>query len=230
MGDEEEGRWHFRAQGPFAGVGDHLRWEEDGAHGGYEEDLGLHQEEQPQSGPHDQAGFHPEGHLPGGEHRHAQDGRLRQQAPVVSPWASPQLTAHEGRQRISVSNRLQSWAKHRWLYDCIISWLCSWLCRGGCIGGCRAGCSARCTTDMTLLGPGDSAEEFRRRAGLSSRDLTSSTLLFSHRLHTLTSRAVPWLPLHALWSGGEAVQERRSHHGDSSGSLQDLDFPKFQTF
>merc|ERR1712199_67907 len=57
--------------------------------GGYEEDLGLHQEEQPQSGPHDQAGFHPEGHLPGGEHRHAQDGRLRQQAPVVSPWASP---------------------------------------------------------------------------------------------------------------------------------------------
>merc|ERR1712225_67628 len=39
--DEEEGRWHFRAQGPFAGVGNHLRWEEDGAHGGYEEDLGL---------------------------------------------------------------------------------------------------------------------------------------------------------------------------------------------
>jgi len=33
-----------------AQVGDHLRWEEDGAHGGYEEDLGLHQEEQPQSG------------------------------------------------------------------------------------------------------------------------------------------------------------------------------------
>merc|ERR1711924_267448 len=63
--------------------------------------------------PHDQAGFHPEGHLPGGEHRHAQDGRLRQQAPVVSPWASP----------------------------------------------------------------GDSAEEFRRRAGLSSRDLKSSTLV-----------------------------------------------------
>merc|ERR1712094_139076 len=87
--DEEEGRWHFRAQGPFAGVGDHLRWEEDGAHGGYEEDLGLHQEKQPQSGPHDQAGFHPEGHLPGGEHRHAQDGRLRQQAPVVSPWGEP---------------------------------------------------------------------------------------------------------------------------------------------
>merc|ERR1719366_22348 len=69
------------------GVGDHLRWEEDGAHGGYEEDLGLHQEEQPQSGPHDQAGFGLEGHLPGGEHRHAQDGRVRQQAPVVSPWA-----------------------------------------------------------------------------------------------------------------------------------------------
>ena len=83
---------------------------------------------------------------------------------------------------------------------------------------------------MTLLGPGDSAEEFRRRAGLSSRDLTSSTLVFRHRLHTLTSRAVPWLPLHALWSGGEAGQERRSHDGDSSGSLQDLDFPKFQTF
>merc|ERR1711869_152329 len=33
---EEEGRWDFRAQGPFAGVGDHLRWEEDAAHGGDE--------------------------------------------------------------------------------------------------------------------------------------------------------------------------------------------------
>ena len=33
-----------------AQVGNHLRWEEDGAHGGYEEDLGLHQEKQPQSG------------------------------------------------------------------------------------------------------------------------------------------------------------------------------------
>ena len=33
-----------------AQVGEHLRWEEDGAHGGYEEDLGLHQEKQPQSG------------------------------------------------------------------------------------------------------------------------------------------------------------------------------------
>merc|ERR1712149_138360 len=55
-----------------------------------------------------------EGRLPGGEHRHAQNGRIRQQAPVVSPWASP----------------------------------------------------------------GGSAEEFRRRAGLSSRDLKSSTLVF----------------------------------------------------
>merc|ERR1719327_782041 len=103
--DEEEGRWHFRAQGPFAGVGDHLRWEEDGAHGGYEEDLGLHQEKQPQSGPHDQAGFHPECHLPGGEHRHAQDGRLRQQAPVVSPWASPGDSAEEFRRRAGLSSR-----------------------------------------------------------------------------------------------------------------------------
>merc|ERR1712094_102655 len=33
-GHEEKGRWHFRAQGPFAGVGDNLRWEEDAAHGG----------------------------------------------------------------------------------------------------------------------------------------------------------------------------------------------------
>ena len=53
-----------------AQVGDHLRWEEDGAHGGYEEDLGLHQEKFFEPGPHDQAGFHPESHLPGGEHRH----------------------------------------------------------------------------------------------------------------------------------------------------------------
>jgi len=33
-----------------AQVGDHLWWEEDGAHGGYEEDLGLHQEELSESG------------------------------------------------------------------------------------------------------------------------------------------------------------------------------------
>merc|ERR1719183_3150034 len=29
---EEEGRWHFRTEGPVASVGDHLRWEEDAAH------------------------------------------------------------------------------------------------------------------------------------------------------------------------------------------------------
>merc|ERR1712225_154122 len=40
----------------------------DGAHGGYEEDLGLHQEKFFEPRPHDQAGFHPESHLPGGEH------------------------------------------------------------------------------------------------------------------------------------------------------------------
>merc|ERR1712093_805245 len=92
---EEEGHWHLRAQGSFAGVGDHLLCEEVAAHRGDKEDLGLHQEELLESGPHDQAGFHPESHLPGGEHRHAQDGRLRQQAPVVSPWASPGDSAEE---------------------------------------------------------------------------------------------------------------------------------------
>merc|ERR1711924_94756 len=59
------------------------------------------------SGPHDQAGFHPEGHLPGGEHRHAHDGRLRQQAPVVSPWASPGDSAEEFRRRAGLSSRPQ---------------------------------------------------------------------------------------------------------------------------
>merc|ERR1712118_72687 len=62
-----------------------------------------------------------------------------------------------------------------------------------------------------------------------SRVATSRVRLLSFDIG-YTSRAVPWLPLHALWSGGEAGQERRSHDGDSSGSLQDLDFPKFQTF
>merc|ERR1712193_391075 len=79
-----------------------------------------------------------EGHLPGGEHRHVENGCICEQAPVVSPWASP----------------------------------------------------------------GHSAEEFRRRAGLSSRDLKSST-------------PVSCQPLHALSSGGEAGQQRRSHDGDS---------------
>ena len=47
----------------------------------------------------------------------------------------------------------------------------------GCIGGCRAGCSARCINDMALLGPGGSAEEFRRRAGLWSRSRKSCALV-----------------------------------------------------
>merc|ERR1711924_399852 len=55
-----------------------------------------------------------------GEHRHAQDGWVRVEAPLLRPWASP----------------------------------------------------------------GDLAEEFRRRAGLSSRDLTSCTA--QHGLHLLT--------------------------------------------
>ena len=48
----------------------------------------------------------------------------------------------------------------------------------GCTIAFPVGYAARCTTDMTSLGPGDSAEEFRRRAGVSSRDLKSSTLVF----------------------------------------------------
>merc|ERR1712146_65807 len=53
-----------------------------------------------------------------------------------------------------------------------------------------------------------------------SRVATSRVRLLSlHRLHSpilfLTSRAVLWLALHALSSGGEAGQERRCHDGDS---------------
>merc|ERR1712224_378155 len=51
-----------------------------GAYRGDEEDLGLHQEELAQPGSHHQAGCEVEGHLPGCEHRHAEDGWVREQA------------------------------------------------------------------------------------------------------------------------------------------------------
>merc|ERR1712193_593566 len=105
---------HLRQEDLEPCFGGHLRCEVASSHGGDEEDLGLHQEPQVERRTYHQARCGVEGGLPGVEHRHVEDGWVREQAPVVSPWASP----------------------------------------------------------------GDSAEEFRRRAGLSSRDLKSSTLVF----------------------------------------------------
>merc|ERR1712118_607744 len=53
----------------------------------------------------DQAGLDLEGHLPGSEPRHAQDGQAHQQAPVLRPWASPGHPAEEFRRRAGLPSR-----------------------------------------------------------------------------------------------------------------------------
>merc|ERR1712118_568584 len=75
------------------------------AYRGDEEDLGLHQEELAQPGSHHQAGCEVEGHLPGCEHRHAEDGWVREQALVLRPWGSPGHLAEEFRRRAGLSSR-----------------------------------------------------------------------------------------------------------------------------
>merc|ERR1712224_732942 len=89
------------------------------------------------------------------------------------------------------------------------------------------------TSASTCREPLGEPRRFSRRVPTSRRALESRPHEFDSCLltsATLTSRAVLWLPLHALLSGGEAGQERRSHDGDSSGILQDLDFPNFKRF
>merc|ERR1712182_124918 len=50
-------------------MGGHLRWQVDAAHGGYEEAVGVHQEDLLEQRPGDQAGRHVEADHPGCEHR-----------------------------------------------------------------------------------------------------------------------------------------------------------------
>merc|ERR1712159_866378 len=54
--DEEEGHWALRHQDALRGPRRDLRQEQDAPHGGDEGDLGVHQEEQAQQGPHHHAG------------------------------------------------------------------------------------------------------------------------------------------------------------------------------
>merc|ERR1712078_328280 len=84
----KKGEGYLCAQDTFAGPRSHLRWKVDAAHGGDEEDLGVHQEEQAQRGPHHLAGREVEGGPPGGLLGYVEDGWLHQQALVVRPWAS----------------------------------------------------------------------------------------------------------------------------------------------
>merc|ERR1712118_275721 len=90
------------------------------------------------------------------------------------------------------------------------------------------------TSASTCREPLGEPRRFSRRVPTSRRALESRPHEFDSCLLTSATHpdfsSCPLVPLHALWSGGEAGQERRSHDGDSSGSLQDLDFPKFQTF
>merc|ERR1719311_1031275 len=70
-----------------------------------QEDLGVHQEEQVERRPYDQAGCVVEGHLPGCEPGHVEDGRVREQAPVLRPWGGPGRLAEEFRRRAGLSSR-----------------------------------------------------------------------------------------------------------------------------
>merc|ERR1711924_19314 len=80
---------HLRPEEAQRCVGGYLRREDPAAYGSDEEDLGLHQEAQPQPGSRHQAGCGVEGRPPGGEFGYAQDGRFRQQASVLRPLGEP---------------------------------------------------------------------------------------------------------------------------------------------
>merc|ERR1712159_946274 len=88
-GDEEEGRGYLCPEDSEPGPGGDLRWQVDGPHRSYEEDLGVHQEGRVEQRAGDQAGRQAEGYLPGCEPRHVEDGRLREQAlreTLGEPW------------------------------------------------------------------------------------------------------------------------------------------------
>merc|ERR1712224_379833 len=101
---EEEGCRHFRAEEAQRCFGGHLRGQDHAAYRGDEEDLGLHQEELAQPGSHHQAGCEVEGHLPGCEHRHAEDGWVREPL-VLRPWGIPGHLAEDFRRRAGLSSR-----------------------------------------------------------------------------------------------------------------------------
>merc|ERR1719377_87121 len=78
-----------------------------------------------------------EGRLPGCEHRHAQDGWVRVEAPLLRPWASPGDLAEEFRRRAGLSSRdLTSCTRSTWttLTDSLL-WLFSRILHARTSGG-----------------------------------------------------------------------------------------------
>merc|ERR1712224_840417 len=90
------------------------------------------------------------------------------------------------------------------------------------------------TSASTCREPLGEPRRFSRRVPTSRRALESRPHEFDSFLLTSATHpdfsSCPLVTLACSLERGEAGHERRSHDGDSSGSLQDLDFPKFQTF
>merc|ERR1711959_269495 len=83
-GDEEEGHWALRHQDAVRRPRRDLRQDQDGAHGGDEGALGVHQEEQAQQGPHHHAGREAEEGPAGRLVEHVQDAGHAEEAHQVS--------------------------------------------------------------------------------------------------------------------------------------------------
>merc|ERR1711959_315355 len=83
-GDEEEGHWALRHQDAVRRPRRDLRQDQDGAHGGDEGALGVHQEEQDQQGPHHHAGREAEEGPAGRLVEHVQDAGHAEEAHQVS--------------------------------------------------------------------------------------------------------------------------------------------------
>merc|ERR1712057_144818 len=82
--DEEEGHRDLRHEDAVRRPRRDLRQDQDGAHGGDEGALGVHQEEQAQQGPHHHAGREAEEGPAGRLVEHVQDGGHADEAPQVS--------------------------------------------------------------------------------------------------------------------------------------------------
>merc|ERR1711959_794209 len=87
-GDEEEGHWALRHQDAVRRPRRDLRQDQDGAHGGDEGALGVHQEEQAQQGPHHHAGREAEEGPAGRLVEHVQDTGHAEEAHQVSTAAA----------------------------------------------------------------------------------------------------------------------------------------------
>ena len=107
------------------------------------------------------------------------DGRVHQQAPLVRPWASPSQAAELALQEVACKRGYSAAKEAEDLFSKFLSLSHNLLyavqllqcSAASASAGGSAGCA--CLAEKTLLGPGHSAEEFRRRAGLWSRSRKS---------------------------------------------------------